>query len=369
MTESIADFFSTVADKLNHPQMADRMARDFSSQLLDESDFPAVTFDADMRILCANEAFQRRLSFVFAHGKVPENIEKKLGEVFESGQSLFPKNSKDIEELPTSPRASSYLPIFIPLFASEGNKTPEAVMILLRDVSDMELSERVRENLMATVSHELNTPLTSARVALYLLSEQQIGPLNDQQSLLVETAKEDLDRQITSIQNLINLTRVAQNSRLRHEKETVDLNRKVELALMDLKTILSSLDIKVNTDLTEAKPLVQINREVILLVLNQMLSSIIRHVDKDETLVVSTSREGDSCILTINTVHDGYLEVIPKDLFTRSMTDSSFRHVSGDAVGLRLAQEICRDSGASIGQIDQPNYKGFFLSMPATFGE
>ena len=46
-----------------------------------------------------------------------------------------------------------------------------------------------QSNLVATVSHELKTPLTSVRMALYLLHEKNIGSLNDKQADLVETAR------------------------------------------------------------------------------------------------------------------------------------------------------------------------------------
>ena len=43
----------------------------------------------------------------------------------------------------------------------------------------------MKTNLVATVSHELKTPLTSIRMAVYLLLEERIGALNPKQTELL----------------------------------------------------------------------------------------------------------------------------------------------------------------------------------------
>ncbi len=73
------------------------------------------------------------------------------------------------------------------------------VAVILEDVTRMLLLDDVKSNLIATVSHELKTPLTSVRMALYLLHEKTVGELNEKQFDLTTAAKEDADRLLRTL--------------------------------------------------------------------------------------------------------------------------------------------------------------------------
>ena len=48
---------------------------------------------------------------------------------------------------------------------------------MLNDVTRFRLLDQVKSDLVATVSHELKTPLTGIRLAVHLLLEETVGPL------------------------------------------------------------------------------------------------------------------------------------------------------------------------------------------------
>jgi signal transduction histidine kinase len=58
------------------------------------------------------------------------------------------------------------------------------------------------------VSHELKTPLTGLRMAVYLLLEQNVGALTPQQRELLEGARDDSDRLLRILDNLLDLARL-----------------------------------------------------------------------------------------------------------------------------------------------------------------
>jgi NtrC-family two-component system sensor histidine kinase KinB len=61
---------------------------------------------------------------------------------------------------------------------------------------------------VGTVSHELKSPLTSLRLAVYLLLEQKIAGLTPTQQELLETARDDADRLLRILDNLLDLARL-----------------------------------------------------------------------------------------------------------------------------------------------------------------
>ncbi len=64
--------------------------------------------------------------------------------------------------------------------------------------------------MVSTVSHELKTPLTSVQMAIHLLLEEVVGPLTPKQVELLLAARQDSDRILAMINDLLDLTRIEQ---------------------------------------------------------------------------------------------------------------------------------------------------------------
>ena len=67
--------------------------------------------------------------------------------------------------------------------------------------------------LVATASHELKTPLTSIRLAVHLLLEEATGPLTSKQTELLLDARENCERLLAMLNNLLDLARLEQGWR------------------------------------------------------------------------------------------------------------------------------------------------------------
>ena len=82
------------------------------------------------------------------------------------------------------------------------------VAVILQDINRLRLLDEVKTNLVSTVSHELKTPLTSVRMGLHLLLEERIGALNNKQTELLLAAREDSERLLRMINDLLDLAKL-----------------------------------------------------------------------------------------------------------------------------------------------------------------
>ena len=82
--------------------------------------------------------------------------------------------------------------------------------VALTDVTKFHLLDRLKSDMVSTVSHELKTPLTSVQMAIHLLLEEVVGPLTPKQVELLLAARQDADRILTMINDLLDLTRIEQ---------------------------------------------------------------------------------------------------------------------------------------------------------------
>jgi signal transduction histidine kinase len=98
----------------------------------------------------------------------------------------------------------------MPRILAVGDKLTEfkGAAVILQDVTKFRLLDDAKTNLVGTVSHELKTPLTSLRMALYLLLEQNLSALSHQQRELLEDARNDADRLLRILDTLLDLARL-----------------------------------------------------------------------------------------------------------------------------------------------------------------
>src|SRR5271169_656658 len=79
----------------------------------------------------------------------------------------------------------------------DGASATLGAAVLLENVTRFRLLDEIKSNMVATVSHELKTPLTSIRLVLHLLLEEQAGPLQPKQLELLIDARDNAERLLT----------------------------------------------------------------------------------------------------------------------------------------------------------------------------
>ena len=102
----------------------------------------------------------------------------------------------------------AYLPQILPIQDPFGSTLGAAVV--LNDVTRFRLLDQIKTDLVATVSHELKTPLTSVRLVLHLLLEETVGPLTPKQTELLIDARDNAERLLNMIEHLLALARMEQ---------------------------------------------------------------------------------------------------------------------------------------------------------------
>jgi NtrC-family two-component system sensor histidine kinase KinB len=141
----------------------------------------------------------------FAAG-FPPALAAPLQRVLATGDHYLPTDYRQVVTLSLGRETRHYLPRILAI----GDKLTEfkGAAVILQDVTKFRLLDDAKTNLVGTVSHELKTPLTSLRMALYLLLEQNVGALAPAQRDLIETARTDAERLLRILDDLLDLARL-----------------------------------------------------------------------------------------------------------------------------------------------------------------
>ena len=99
-----------------------------------------------------------------------------------------------------------YRPEAVPILGDERLTT--GVILVLKDVTQLRQQDEIKKSVIRTVSHQLNTPLTSVRMAIHLLLEEKVGALTEKQTELLLTAREDSERLHGILDGLLDISRL-----------------------------------------------------------------------------------------------------------------------------------------------------------------
>lgn len=315
-------------------------SRELLAAILDNSPDPVFIFNGQAQPLFLNVTARRFWSEDRLMESLPDTLLKNIRRVHQTGR---PFHRRKIEEMvPVSSREGTRY-LLPSIFCSKN-----LVVAILRDETAWELSVRIRNNLFSSISHELKTPLTSARVSLYLLAEERVGVLNRLQSQLVESAKTDLDREIQSIRNLLDLIRNEGHQETVSVDKAVSLQNLVRESLKDLDKEIRRLELKVNTGFGDQDLPIPLDQDTARQVVHQVLSALIRDADPETEFRIETASEAGRARLEVEASPQKVPSGLPADLFAFPLESDEIRGIGAKALGLRFAHELVHPEGGSV---------------------
>jgi signal transduction histidine kinase len=219
-------------------------------------------------------------------------------------------------------------------------------ILTLKDVTSFKNSDETKTNFMATVSHELKTPLSAMNMSMMLLLDERFGTLNDEQSNIAKSMRKEIKRLINMVSELLELSQV-ESGHIDLEKELVDPALLVEYAKVSLESYLTdkgiSLDIHIEDDLPE----VNVDTEKVSWVLNNFLSNAIRYSPLDSTVVVDVFKKQQFIEFSVKDNGPGIDEQNKPRLFKKFVQID--KKQSGLGLGLAISKEIIHVHEGEIG--------------------
>jgi signal transduction histidine kinase/HAMP domain-containing protein len=314
------------------------------------------------------EADQLALKLLFSGvTRLPKKVDEKVEEVRQTGEDFLPTQFQDAIKFHIDGQDRYFLPRIVMLRDDKG--VAFGVAVILENVTRMLLLDDVKSNLISTVSHELKTPLTSVRMALYLLVEKTVGPLNEKQHDLVATAREDADRLLRTLNDLLDLARLEQGPALL-ELQPVSPAKLIENAVHGVREPAHHANITVETEMAPNLPEIRVDQQRIAYVFANLLTNAIKYSPGGSTVKLKAelgqTRSGlKSVRFSVRDEGPGITPEHQEHIFERFYRVPG-TNKSGAGLGLSIAREIVVAHGGEIGVLN-PEGGGseFMFVMPA----
>jgi PAS domain S-box-containing protein len=344
----LADAFNTMARQLRHYRQTDfarlLRAQRTSQATIDAFPDPVLVVDAQGAVEMANPAAQRILGVVTKSGdqagvtwQAPEALRQPIEEALKEQRPYLSEEFDRAIILNLQGERHFFLPSVFPINDPYGNNLGAAV--LLQDVTRFRLLDQVKSDLVATVSHELKTPLTSLRLALHLVLEEAVGPLTPKQTELLVDARDNAELLLSRVNSLLDL------SRLEEGAEFLDLRPEAPRSLLEraADSVRPRADDKGLSIAVEAPadlPLVVADSERLGHALGNLLDNALSYTDPGGRITLRAESKGDTVTLSIEDTGTGIpAEYLPR-VFTRFFRVPGRSKEGGSGLGLAIVREI-----------------------------
>ncbi|MBX9889041.1 MAG: PAS domain-containing protein [Flavobacteriaceae bacterium] len=219
-------------------------------------------------------------------------------------------------------------------------------VIILRNVTFFKELDFAKTNFIATVSHELKTPISSIKFSLQLLEKEATGVINKEQKQLLDSIKEDSQRLLKLTGELLDISQL----------ETGKINLKIEKtspylivhnAVEAVKMQAENKQIEIVIDEEENLPFITADSEKTAWVLINFLTNAITYSNMESEIVVQISQSDSQVVFQVIDTGKGIDSRYKYKVFDKffQIPGSS---KSGTGLGLAISKEFIEAQGGKI---------------------
>ncbi len=302
-----------------------------------------IAFNMQGEIILINPAAKKFLSIspedntfddIFGKFKLDINMEKVI--YLESWTSTEQRIQVD----------DQYVKVLFAPFKNEDER-PDGVIAVIQDITEHVKLDNMQKELVADVSHELKTPITS--IMGYADTLLEGGYDEETQTKFLNVIASESRRMARLVTDLLTLSRYDSNKK-KTQKETFDLGELVKQCQEKLAIEIKKKGHTVNSFVTADVPPVYADKDDIERVVLNILTNSIKY----------TPDNGEIKIYVGFVYNDAYIKVfdngigIPEDDLSRiferfyRVDKARTREMGGTGLGLSIAKEILDKNGGSI---------------------
>ncbi len=263
--------------------------------------------------------------------------------------------------------------VYEPIKITEGNKeklfSPEIIhisskpaggarkilighAIILTDITEFAEKDSAKTRFMATLSHQLKTPVAAIEMAASILDNEKTGELNNGQHECIEMIRENNKRIHRMINEILDLSKIESGS-IEIINEKINIEQLIKKAILGVMPFAESKHIEIKTTLLGPKAAVMADPQKAVWVLNNLLTNAIRYSPENDVIEMAALESGKNIMITVRDNGPG-IEPQQKDKLFRPYSRKKGDKTEGAGLGLAISKEFIEAMGGSIGLHSEP---------------
>lgn len=195
---------------------------------------------------------------------------------------------------------------------SQGETTNK--VIVLKNITSFKELDVAKTDFIATVSHELKTPLASSDFSIKLLQDERIGK-EEQKELLLQL-KSDNQRMLRILSELLNMSQV-EAGKIQLDIQSVSPYQIIENSVKAINTPAKEKKLHLEKLLRDDLPNIDADPEKISWVLNNFLTNAIKYAPSESTITIQADRNEGQLFFSVTDKGQGIDESYLSRIFER----------------------------------------------------
>ena len=208
--------------------------------------------------------------------------------------------------------------------------------------------DRTRTEFLATVIHELRTPMTSISGYTEMLQDEQAGELTSTQQKLLDAIDRNSERLTVLANDLLSLAKLDQGG-VPQEHIDVDLGTVILSARSALQALIDNRDLDVRFEVPDTPVVVNGDPRHLERLVSNLMTNALKFTEDGGWVRCTLSTTGICASLTVSDNGIGIPEAEQADLFTRFFRASTAHEKArGSGLGLSIVQAIAHNHGGTV---------------------
>jgi PAS domain S-box-containing protein len=242
----------------------------------------------------------------------------------------------------------------------------EAMEKLQKANEELKRLDRLKDDFLSNVSHELKTPMISVMGYLGMILKEKVGSLTEQQKKFLETSHKNLLKLERRIDDLLDL------AELRIQKgewtfEPIDLSKVLEFSCITVEPLAQEHQIQMQVQLPSEPTLIPGVEDKLHQLFDNLLTNAIKYNRRGGKISVTLSEDPQFAFARIEDTGVGISHQSLKEVFTRHFQEKTkpLGNAKGLGIGLSLVEEIVKLHGGEI-RLESELGKGttFIVKLP-----
>ncbi|QEM08717.1 ATP-binding protein [Mucilaginibacter rubeus] len=222
-------------------------------------------------------------------------------------------------------------------------------VIILKNITEYQQLDEAKTNFIATISHELKTPISSIKMSLKLLEDERIGDVNPEQRQLISNIDDDTRRLLLITGELLDMAQV-ETGKLQLNFGSTHPQNIVDYAVKAIKFIADQKHVEIKVKCDESLPKVHADLDKTTWVLINLLSNAIKYSHEKSTVeLVVKKHKNDEIEFSVTDhgkgIEDQYLPRLFERYFKVPNTTSE---QGGTGLGLAIAKDFIEAQAGKI---------------------
>ncbi len=246
-----------------------------------------------------------------------------------------------------NPLSSSVVPVDISFARINPDDEFKRFVGVIRDVTEQKKSDKLRDDFIATLTHDLRTPLLAAIQTLTFFLNGALGEIDEKQKLLLSTMQKSNEDLLGLVNALLEVYKY-DAEKLTLAKTNFNIYNLTEQVYNELKPLAEGKNIDFSIDCSDKTIVINADRSEIRRVICNLCGNAINYTQEGGRVVITIKNESKDLIFSVSDNGCGIPQEDIPNMFQRFSQGTSKKRSTGTGLGLYLSRQIIESHGGKI---------------------